>query len=58
MNSYANHQVDCDLCDESFDYRLDGTTTECGLIVCQACCDEGLVTFHHTEDDCYAYLVE
>ena len=58
MNSYNNHQVTCDLCDESFDYRLDGTTTECGLIVCGPCCDDGAVRFHHTDNDVFAYLVE
>ena len=58
MNSYDNHQVTCDLCDESFDYRLEGATTECSAIVCQACCDDGAVRFHHTDDECFAYLVD
>ena len=57
-SSYANHQVNCDLCDESFDYRIDGTTTECSLFVCQTCCDDGAVRFHWTDNDVFAYLVE
>ena len=56
MNSYDNHQVTCDLCDDDFDSRLEGATTECGTVVCESCCDSGEVRFHHTDDECFVYL--
>ena len=58
MNSFDNHQVDCDLCeDTSFDIRLEGATTECGHAVCEACCEDS-VEFVHTEDEVFAYLID
>ena len=35
--------MECDLCNETFEYDLGGTVTECGTVVCQNCCDEGEV---------------
>ena len=57
MNSYSNHQVDCDLCGDSYDIRLEGANTECGAFVCGACADEH-VTFRHIGDECFTYLNE
>lgn len=57
MDSYDNHQVDCDLCDETFDIRLEGATTECSHIVCEVCCEES-VEWVHTDDEVFAYLTE
>ena len=51
------HVTECDLCNDSFDLRLDGATTECGHVVCEACCEES-VEFVHTDDEVFAYLTE
>lgn len=58
MNRYSNHQQACDLCDETFDVRLEGTTTECGTVVCETCCDEGAVywIFDDSTGEDYARL--
>lgn len=59
MSSYSNHQVECDLCDDTttFDIRVEGATTECGHVVCEACCEES-VEFVHTDEEVFAYLIE
>jgi hypothetical protein len=57
MDSYSNHQVECDLCDDTFDIRLEGATTECGTCCCEACCEES-VEFVHTDDEVFAYLTD
>jgi len=57
MNSYSNHQTICDLCEESYDIRLEGANTECGACVCGACADQH-VTYHHIGDECFTYLNE
>ena len=53
---YDNHQVECDLCEDEYDHRLEGATTECGACVCESCCDSGAVRYHHTDDECFVYL--
>ena len=47
----------CDLCDDPFDYNLEGATTECGHVVCESCCEDR-VEWVHTDDDVFAYLTE
>ena len=52
---YDNHQVDCDLCGDEYDHRLEGATTECGTCCCEACCVDS-VEWVHTDDEVFAYL--
>jgi hypothetical protein len=47
----------CDLCDDPFDYNLEGATTECGHVVCEACCSDR-VEWVVTEEEVFAYLTE
>lgn len=57
MGLYETHQVDCDLCGDEYDHRLEGATTECGKCLCEACCDES-TRWVHTDDEAFCYLID